>query len=261
MEGGPWSPQCPHRARPVHVAAVALFHGPQVRILLLQAVLQLLDTPGCWGNKGTPQLPTKLGALPPHPAAAPHSLPLSAGGSSSSMYSRFRCSSRSASCSFCLWTEEGQLRADRWAPSLPPSAGHSPPSWPTYTCPAAEICGPDLQDRSGIPWSHRLLSHWGHNLPLSSSADPWTSPLCPLLSMPQPTHWYGHLPPLPASSTLNLSSFLHPAARDLSSMRISSNKKHKVKPYNFRHLRQNPKDLRTLLGGEIIIMHWVWSTV
>lgn len=44
------------RARFVHVAAVPLFHGPQVRVLLLQAVLQLLDTPGCAAVSGGLQL-------------------------------------------------------------------------------------------------------------------------------------------------------------------------------------------------------------
>lgn len=233
--GGLRSTQCSHRARLVHIAAVPLFHGPQVRILLLQAVLQLLDTPGGWGNEGTPQLPAKLGALPPCPAAASHSLPLSAGGSSSSMYSRFRCSSRSASCSFCLWTEDGQQRADSAPISLPPTGGHPWSSRPTCACPAAEtsVCPPPPRHRSCMPWSHHLLRHRSHNLPRPSSAGslpsaPPPPPVCALLSIPQPTHWYHH--PLPAPSTLNLSSFVQPAARDLSSIQTPYNKKkHKVK--------------------------------
>lgn len=45
-----------------------------------------------------PELPLALATAEPQP----HLLLLSVGGSSSSMYSRFLCSSRSASCSFCL---------------------------------------------------------------------------------------------------------------------------------------------------------------
>lgn len=51
-----------------------------------------------------PKLCAELGGSPhpSRPLSRAPSLLLSAGGSSSSMYSRFRCSSRSASCSFCL---------------------------------------------------------------------------------------------------------------------------------------------------------------
>lgn len=107
--------QCPHRACLVHIAAIPLFHGPQVCILLLKAMLQLLNSTGCWGNKVAPQLHTRLTAPPTWLAAEFYSLLLSAGGSSSSIYSRFRCSSRSASCSFCLRTGDGQQQAELWA--------------------------------------------------------------------------------------------------------------------------------------------------
>ena len=70
---------------------------------------------GLLGVKVAPKLCAELGGSPhpSRPLSAP-SLLLSAGGSSSSMYSRFRCSSRSASCSFCLQVgsqRQSQFRA------------------------------------------------------------------------------------------------------------------------------------------------------
>lgn len=44
------------RACLVHVAAVSFLHGPQVCILLLQTVLQLLDPPSCVAVRGRLQL-------------------------------------------------------------------------------------------------------------------------------------------------------------------------------------------------------------
>ena len=147
------------------------------------------------------QLCAKLGAPCTQPATQSHSLLLSAGGSSSSMYSRFRCSSRSASCSFCLRAGDRQQQAELWAHFSSPSGGHSLPSQPEVSL---QTSLPDPKPGGYVRWPHHLLSHQSPNPPQPSSGDPWTSPpICPLLPIPQPTHWSRHHHPFPAPSTLN----------------------------------------------------------
>lgn len=147
--------QHPHRACLVHIATVPLLHGPQVCILLLQAVLKLLDTPGCCRSKVVSQLHVKLRSPPTHLNAKPHLLLLSAGGSSSSMYSRFRCSSRSASCSFCLGAGDKQWW---WLPRHSQLARSAPAR------PQRPLCLPH-KHRVCVLWPLHLLHHQSHNPP------------------------------------------------------------------------------------------------
>lgn len=214
--GGPRSPRWPHRARLVHVAAVPLFHGPQVRILLLQAVLQLLDTPGCWGNRVTPSAPSRAWGPPTHAAAESHSLLLSAGGSSSSMYSRFRCSSRSASCSFCLGTEEGEPQADVQAPF--PSSHR----WPQPSR-LANTRLPGRRDLSVCPGPTVSLATEVISFHTPNPVAPGPAPHVPNSLHGPPTGTGAFTPCQPLLHSAH--SFLHPAASDLSSTQISSNKK------------------------------------
>lgn len=87
---------------------------------------------------------------------------------------------------------------------------------------------PDSKPGGYMSQHHHLFSHQSHNPPWPLSGGPWTrppSPICPLLSIPQPTCWSRHHHPLPAFYSQLLSSILHPAARDLSRMQISSNER------------------------------------
>lgn len=207
--------QHPHRACLVHIAAVPLLHGPQVCVLLLQAVLKLLDSSICWGNKVAPEVHAKLRPPPaPPPSAVEHcSLLPSVGGSSSSMYSRFRCSSRSASRSFCLWAGDQQ---QRWQRAFP--AGWKGPAWPEAALPASQHSG-------RVRWPQCLLCLRNHNPPHPSSGP---------VDQPPSVHFSyftAHIltqPPPPTASLFHsqpLSSILHPTAGDLSRMQISCNKR------------------------------------
>lgn len=117
----------------------------------------------------------------------------------------------------------GSSRLTAGPPSLSPTDGHSLPRRPPCTCLAAETWVPTPQDKrcTSVPSSPKPsepqpsmpLNRWPLHQP----------PVHPLLSIPQRTRWPSHRHPVPASSTFNLSAFLHPAARYPSSRQISSN--------------------------------------
>lgn len=126
------------------------------------------------GEQSGPSGARQAQVPPTHLAVEHGSLLPSLGGSSSSMYSRFRCSSRSASCSFCLWAGDKQRwwqpRHSQLEVSLPGYRASPPASQAQRLCALAPL--PPLPPE---PQPARPLVRWPLDQPPARTLS--TSPI------------------------------------------------------------------------------------